>query len=121
VRDVKQYHGVQLTADNVTLHYEDDGDPDAPPVLFLHGLGQSAATWEWVVAHLAADHRVVRLDFRGHGSARSCSANPRCSWAIRSAAASPPGWPRPDPTSCAPSSSKIHHCSHRNAVRPAAG
>jgi pimeloyl-ACP methyl ester carboxylesterase len=49
------------------LHYEEDGDPGAPPVLILHGITQSTATWGWLVPHLAADHRVVRLDFRGHG------------------------------------------------------
>jgi pimeloyl-ACP methyl ester carboxylesterase len=59
--------GVELKTDEVTLHYEDDGDPGAPPVLVLHGITQSTATWAWLVPHLADDHRVVRLDFRGHG------------------------------------------------------
>lgn len=51
----------------MTLHYEDDGDPEAPPVLLLHGITQSSATWGWIVPQLADRHRVVRLDFRGHG------------------------------------------------------
>lgn len=54
------------TAD-LTLNYEDDGDGDAPPILVLHGITSSTATWTWLVPSLAADHRVVRLDFRGHG------------------------------------------------------
>ena len=58
---------MELRTDELTLHYEDDGDPDAPPILILHGITQSTATWSWLVPHLAADHRVVRLDFRGHG------------------------------------------------------
>lgn len=58
---------MELRTDELTLHYEDDGDPDAPPILVLHGITQSGATWAWLVPHLAADHRVVRLDFRGHG------------------------------------------------------
>src|SRR3954470_4953031 len=58
---------VELHTDELTLHYEDDGDPDAPPILLLHGITQSTATWGWIVPHLAPDHRVVRLDFRGHG------------------------------------------------------
>lgn len=58
---------MELQTDELTLHYEDDGDPAAPPVLVLHGITQSGATWAWLVPHLAADHRVVRLDFRGHG------------------------------------------------------
>jgi pimeloyl-ACP methyl ester carboxylesterase len=58
---------MELQTDELTLHYEDDGDPGAPPVLILHGITQSTATWAWLVPHLAGDHRVVRLDFRGHG------------------------------------------------------
>jgi pimeloyl-ACP methyl ester carboxylesterase len=58
---------MELRTDEQTLHYEDDGDPGAPPVLVLHGITQSTATWRWLVPHLVADHRVVRLDFRGHG------------------------------------------------------
>lgn len=58
---------MELQTDELTLHYEDDGDPGAPPVLVLHGITQSTATWGWLVPHLAHDHRVVRLDFRGHG------------------------------------------------------
>lgn len=59
--------GHELRTGELTLHYEDDGDPDQPPVLFLHGITSSSATWSWVVPHLAGDHRIVRLDFRGHG------------------------------------------------------
>ena len=58
---------MELHTDELTLHYEDDGDPEAPPVLVLHGITQSTATWGWLVPHLADAHRVVRLDFRGHG------------------------------------------------------
>jgi pimeloyl-ACP methyl ester carboxylesterase len=58
---------VDLRTDDVTLHYEAEGDPEAPPILLLHGITSSAATWAWIVPHLVGDHRVVRLDLRGHG------------------------------------------------------
>ena len=58
---------MELQTDELTLHYEDDGDPGAPPILVLHGITQSTATWGWLVPHLVESHRVVRLDFRGHG------------------------------------------------------
>jgi pimeloyl-ACP methyl ester carboxylesterase len=58
---------MELQTDDLTLHYEDDGDPAKPPILVLHGITQSTATWSWLVPHLAGSHRVVRLDFRGHG------------------------------------------------------
>ncbi|HET6873838.1 MAG TPA: alpha/beta hydrolase [Acidimicrobiales bacterium] len=59
---------MELRTEELTLHYEDDGDPNKPPILVLHGITQSSATWSWLVPHLAADYRVVRLDFRGHGA-----------------------------------------------------
>ena len=58
---------MDLQTDDVTLHLEIDGADDAPPVLVLHGITQSTATWGWLVPHLADRFRVVRLDFRGHG------------------------------------------------------
>ena len=58
---------MELKTDELTLHYEDDGDREAPPILVLHGITQSTATWGWLVPHLADEHRIVRLDFRGHG------------------------------------------------------
>ena len=51
----------------VALHVAQDGDPDGPTVLVLHGITSCTATWDWLVPHLAADYRVLRLDFRGHG------------------------------------------------------
>ena len=44
------------------------GEEGAPPVVLLHGLGESAATWDDVAAALAPEHRVVALDLRGHGA-----------------------------------------------------
>lgn len=58
---------MDLQTDDVTLHLEIDGADDAPPVLVLHGITQSTATWGWLVPNLTDRHRVVRLDFRGHG------------------------------------------------------
>jgi pimeloyl-ACP methyl ester carboxylesterase len=53
--------------DGVSLHVASDGDPAAPPVLVLHGITSCTATWDWLVPLLAPTHRVLRLDFRGHG------------------------------------------------------
>jgi pimeloyl-ACP methyl ester carboxylesterase len=57
----------QIRNGDVELHVEQDGDPDAPPVLLLHGIASSGNTWDWLVASLTATHSVLRLDFRGHG------------------------------------------------------
>lgn len=40
---------------------------DGPPVMLLHGAGGNLADWSQVAPLLAARHRVVALDLRGHG------------------------------------------------------
>jgi pimeloyl-ACP methyl ester carboxylesterase len=44
------------------------GPADAPPLLLLHGLGASKASWLTVVPQLAQHHRVVAIDLPGFGS-----------------------------------------------------
>lgn len=58
---------MEISNAELTLHVAVDGDPDAPPVLLLHGITSSVRTWEWAVPRLAERYRVLRLDFRGHG------------------------------------------------------
>lgn len=52
---------------DVGLNVAVDGADDAPPVLLLHGILGSSATWDWMVPRLTDRYRVMRLDFRGHG------------------------------------------------------
>jgi pimeloyl-ACP methyl ester carboxylesterase len=56
----------RLEADGVGLHYLDWGG-DAPPVVFLHGGGQTAHTWDIVCLALRDRYRCLALDLRGHG------------------------------------------------------
>ncbi len=49
----------------VTLHYEEEGS--GPPLLLVHGLGESSFTWHDVVPALAARFRVIALDLKGFG------------------------------------------------------
>lgn len=43
------------------------GDPTAPPLVLLHGVGRSLEDWSSVVVDLASDHRVISLDLPGFG------------------------------------------------------
>jgi pimeloyl-ACP methyl ester carboxylesterase len=52
----------------VELNVIEDGSTDAPPLLLLHGITGTTRTWDWLVPHLTDRYRVLRLDFRGHGS-----------------------------------------------------
>jgi esterase len=58
---------VRVSNGDLSLHVAEDGDPAAPPILLLHGIIGSRATWSWMVPELAERFRVLRLDFRGHG------------------------------------------------------
>jgi pimeloyl-ACP methyl ester carboxylesterase len=47
--------------------YEIVGPADAPPVMLIHGLGMTRATWDGHMPRLAELYRVVRYDLAGHG------------------------------------------------------
>jgi pimeloyl-ACP methyl ester carboxylesterase len=49
------------------------GDPDAPPLMMLHGLGATKSSWLPVVPALAKNYRVIVPDLPGFGS----SSKPR--------------------------------------------
>ncbi|MFE0020243.1 alpha/beta fold hydrolase [Amycolatopsis sp. NPDC059021] len=55
-------------AGDLTIGFREFGDPAGQPVVLLHGLGSSAATWDTFAAALAeAGRRAIALDARGHG------------------------------------------------------
>lgn len=56
----------QLIVGSVRLHYLDWGG-SGPPILFLHGGGLTAHTWDCVAVMLRERYRCVALDQRGHG------------------------------------------------------
>jgi 3-oxoadipate enol-lactonase len=52
----------------VALHHVGDGPADGPVLLLGGSLGTALAMWEPQLPVLAAGHRVVRFDHRGHGA-----------------------------------------------------
>lgn len=60
------------STDGVAVAVHDLGGPDAAPVLLLvHANGFDAEAWRPFAAHLRPSHRVIALDLRGHGLART--------------------------------------------------
>lgn len=64
--------GVRYGSRNTVLrhqrfHFLEWGEPDAPPILLLHGGNQTAHSWDLVSLHLADRYRVLAIDQRGHG------------------------------------------------------
>jgi pimeloyl-ACP methyl ester carboxylesterase len=49
-----------------------------PPLLLIHGIGDSSATWRTVLPHLARKHLVIAPDLLGHGM----SAKPRADYSV---------------------------------------
>jgi pimeloyl-ACP methyl ester carboxylesterase len=49
------------------LHYTDWGNPDAPPLLLLHGGRDHGRNWDWTADALHKDWHIIAPDWRGHG------------------------------------------------------
>lgn len=70
-------HGTRRSLDIRQVRYNvtEWGDPEAPSFLYLHGWGDSGATFQFVVDALQKDWHVVAPDWRGFGrSVVECSS-----------------------------------------------
>jgi pimeloyl-ACP methyl ester carboxylesterase len=63
-------HFVDL-AGGYHVHYRDDGDPNLPLLVLLHGFGDSFTTWEGWVRALKTQFHIISVDFPGHGLTRA--------------------------------------------------
>ena len=52
------------------LHYLDWGNPEAPPLLLIHGNRDHAHNWDWAAAQLQDRYHIVAPDLRGHGDSQ---------------------------------------------------
>jgi len=58
-----------ITANGISLHYEDAGDPEAPVILLIMGLGRQIIAWppEFIADLVARGFRVISYDNRDIG------------------------------------------------------
>jgi len=52
------------------MHYVDWGNPEAPPLLLVHGGRDHCHNWHWVAQALRRDWHVICPDLRGHGDSQ---------------------------------------------------
>lgn len=71
----------RLVVDGASLYYRIGGS--GPPLLLLHGVTQTGATWDPFLDRLGREHTVIVPDMRGHGR----STNPAGSFSCRAVAA----------------------------------
>ena len=50
-----------------SAHIRDEGNPEGPVLVLIHGSGASLHTWEPWVAELGGSYRIVSMDLPGHG------------------------------------------------------
>lgn len=67
----------QIDVGGLNIHYLTAGSND-PPLVMLHGVGDSAADWSWVLPALANRNRVLAVDFPGCGD----SAKPQREYSL---------------------------------------
>ncbi|MDG2333478.1 MAG: alpha/beta hydrolase [Myxococcota bacterium] len=54
-------------ANGARVHYRDEGNPDGPPLVLIHGSNASLHTWELWAADLGDQFRIISMDLQGHG------------------------------------------------------
>jgi pimeloyl-ACP methyl ester carboxylesterase len=62
----------QAAVADLTMHYEEHGRPDGPPLVLLHNATGTGARWQPQLAALGERYRLLVPDLRGHGR----TANP---------------------------------------------
>ena len=56
---------------DMRVHYRDEGKPDGPVLVLIHGYSDSTATWKGWIKALSPDYRIISLDLPGHGLTRA--------------------------------------------------
>lgn len=57
----------RFVSQRLALNYLDWGNPEAPPLILVHGGQDHAHSWDWVAGRLRQAWHVICPDLRGHG------------------------------------------------------
>ena len=56
-----------IISQRLKINYTDWGNPDAPPLLLLHGGRDHSRNWDWTAQRLRDHWHIIAPDLRGHG------------------------------------------------------
>lgn len=74
-------HARTIPVGGVDLHWMELGS--GPPLVLLHGLGESHHTWSRIAPRLAREYRVLMPDLGGHGRSARPNASYSLAWHAR--------------------------------------
>ncbi len=58
---------IEMTVNNHTISYTDEGPDHAPVIIFIHGFPFNKSMWNKQVEILIENYRIIAYDVRGHG------------------------------------------------------
>jgi len=64
-------NNINISINNLSVSYNDQGPDDAPVIIFIHGFPLNKFMWDVQVETLKENYRVITYDIRGHGNSDS--------------------------------------------------
>jgi 3-oxoadipate enol-lactonase len=61
-------NNIELLVNNLVVSYTDQGNDDAPVIIFIHGFPLNKSIWDNQMDALKEHYRVIAYDIRGHGN-----------------------------------------------------
>lgn len=66
---------IEITVNDLTVSYNDEGQEDAPVIIFIHGFPFNKSMWDEQLKALKDNYRVIAYDVRGHGNSNPGTGN----------------------------------------------
>lgn len=60
-------NNMKITVNDIAVNYNDDGEDQAPVIIFIHGFPFNKSMWDKQLKALKENYRVIAYDVRGHG------------------------------------------------------
>ena len=61
-------NNLKMTVNDIMVSYNDDGQDEAPVIIFIHGFPFNKSMWDKQFKALKNDYRMIAYDVRGHGN-----------------------------------------------------